>query len=209
KDGLGGTDRLAYMGFTGIWYGSKYDPEYNATRVFTMTDRPVYRPEQKVKFKSWVRHAKYDQADTSSFAQQQFKVLIHNPKGEKIHEKTYTTDEFGGLDDELTLAKGCPLGMYSMTIQQGNRHFGWFSFRVEEYKKPEFEVKVEAPKEPVQLGEKIEAKIEAKYYFGAPVTRAKIKYKVLRTSTDGTWYPAARWDWFYGTGYWWFAADYT
>src|SRR5262249_32162637 len=68
---------------------------------------------------------------------------------------------------------------------------------------------VEAPKEPVQLGEKIEAKIEAKYYFGAPVTRAKIKYKVLRTSTDGTWYPAARWDWFYGTGYWWFAADYT
>ena len=62
--------------------------------------------------------------------------------------------------------------------------YGGGSFRVEEYKKPEFEVTVEAPNEPVMLGEKITATIKAKYYFGSPVTKAKVKYKVIRTSYD-------------------------
>src|SRR5262249_26148240 len=55
---------------------------------------------------------------------------------------------------------------------------------------------------------KINATIKAKYYFGAPVVRAKVKYKVLRTSYSNRWYPRGAWDWFYGAGYWWFAADY-
>jgi len=50
----------------------------------------------------------------------------------------------------------------------------------------------------VQLGEKITATIQAKYYFGAPVTKAKVKYKVLRSSHDSSWYPVGRLDWFYG-----------
>jgi uncharacterized protein YfaS (alpha-2-macroglobulin family) len=61
---------------------------------------------------------------------------------------------------------------------------GHATFRVEEYKKPEFEVKVEAPKEPVKLGDQIEATIQAKYYFGAPVTKGKAKIKVLRRRID-------------------------
>jgi uncharacterized protein YfaS (alpha-2-macroglobulin family) len=80
---------------------------------------------------------------------------------------------------------------------------------VEEYKKPEFEVTIDAPKEPVMLGEKITATIRAKYYFGSPVTQAKVKYKVLRSSIVKCWYPIGPWDWFYGPGYWWFAYDYT
>jgi uncharacterized protein YfaS (alpha-2-macroglobulin family) len=198
------TDRLAYMGFTGIWYGNIYDPEYNQTRVFAISDRPVYRPEQTVHFKLWVRHAKYDQADTSSFAFQDFTVRINNPMGEKVQEKTYKTDAYGGLEGELVLSRGAKLGVYQYFILNK----GGGSFRVEEYKKPEFEVKVEAPKEPVRLGEKITATIKANYYFGAPVTKAMVKYKVLRTSYSSQWYPVGAWDWLYGRGYWWFAPDY-
>ena len=83
------------------------------------------------------------------------------------------------------------------------------SFRVEEYKKPEYEVTIDAPTEPVALGEKVAATIKAKYFFGAPVTKAKVKYKILRTPHDSHWYPTASWDWFYGRGYWWFASDYS
>ncbi len=64
-------------------------PQYKQTKVFAITDRPVYRPMQKVKFKFWVRHAKYDQEDTSSFANQSFTVEIHNPKGEKVLTKAF------------------------------------------------------------------------------------------------------------------------
>ena len=59
------------------------------------------------------------------------------------------------------------------------------------------------------LGEKITATIKAKYYFGSPVTKAKVKYKVMRTShTRAAGIPIGPWDWFYGPGYWWFAYDY-
>src|SRR5262249_2386946 len=87
KDGQGGADRFAHLGFSYLWYGRRYDPEYNATRVFTITDRPVYRPEQKVQFKFWVRHARYDQPDTSDFAGKSFTVLIHDPRSQKVFEK--------------------------------------------------------------------------------------------------------------------------
>jgi len=66
---------------------------------------------------------------------------------------------------------------------------GGGSFRIEEYKKPEYEVTVDAPTKPVMLGEKITATIKAKYYFGSPVTKAKVKYKVNRTEYNERWYP--------------------
>src|SRR5258708_28107006 len=81
------------------------------------------------------------------------------------------------------------------------------SFGVEEYKKPEFEVTIDAPTEPVMLGEKIPARITAKYYFGSPVAKAKVHYKVLRSNYTQQWYPTGAWDWLYGPGYWWFAYD--
>lgn len=196
--------RFAYLGFTNVWYGNYHDADYNQTKVFTITDRPVYRPKQAVKFKFWVENAKYDQTGPSSFANRDFTVQINNPKGEKVFEKQFKSDEYGGLDGEYELPKDATLGVYGLHIL----HHGGSSFRVEEYKKPEFEVKVEAPKEPVSLGEKITATIQAKYFFGAPVTRAKVKYKVMRSNYSSHWHPPAPWDWFYGRGYWWFAYDY-
>jgi uncharacterized protein YfaS (alpha-2-macroglobulin family) len=205
----GGNDggRFAYLGFTGAWFGRVYDPEYNQVKVFTLTDRPVYRPAHTVHFKAWVRHARYDQADTSDFADKSFTVRIFNPKGEKIYEKDLKADAYGGIGDDLPLSKDVALGVYHIQIQHPGVGGGG-SFRVEEYKKPEFEVQVEAPRGPVRLGEKVEATIKASYYFGAPVTSAKVKYKVLRTAYTERWYPRGSWDWMYGRGYWWFAADY-
>src|SRR5579864_2005946 len=203
------SNRFAYYGFNNVWFGRQYDPEYNQVKVFAITDRPVYRPTQKVEFKFWVEHAKYDQADSSEFANQPFGVEIHNPKGEKIFEKEYTADRFGGLGGEFTIPKDAMLGSYQLQLTNRQKTIvGSGHFRIEEYKKPEFEVTVEAPTKPVQLGEKVEATIKARYYFGAPVVNAKVKYKVLRSTYDSRWFPRGAWDWFYGSGYWWFASDY-
>jgi uncharacterized protein YfaS (alpha-2-macroglobulin family) len=261
--------RFAYLGFTHVWYGRAYDAEYNATKAYFISDRPVYRPEQTVKYKFWVRHAKYDQEDTSDFANRNFGVEIYSPKGERILQEEKKADAWGGIEGELKLPAEATLGVYQVNIGEfnaapaapapaapaaegaapaaapaiapavgramapgrrprgpqpidghpaaepkhvGNRqmiqHYGGGHFRVEEYKKPEFEVTVDAPKEPVMLGEKIEATITAKYYFGSPVTKAKVKYKVNRTTHSEQWYPWGPWDWFYGPGYWWYAYDY-
>ena len=196
--------RLAYLGFTRVWYSNYHDYEYNEHKAFVITDRPVYRPDQTVKFKFWIRHARYDQKDVSLFSNKKFRVRINNPKGEKIFEKGFIADKWGGFDGEYSLPNDAALGLYSVSVPG----HGGGRFRVEEYKKPEFEVTVDAPSEPVMLGETITAKIAAKYYFGGPVTNARVKFKVLRYSHRSRWYAPGIWDWFYGPGYWWYAYDY-
>jgi uncharacterized protein YfaS (alpha-2-macroglobulin family) len=198
--------RFAFLGFTYVWYGTYYDAQYNPVKVYTITDRPVYRPGQPVHFKLWVRRAQYDR-EGSNYAHKPFHVEICNPKGDKIFRQSMTADEFGGLEGKLDLAADATLGVYRVNIVNFS-HVGGGSFRVEEYKKPEFDVTIDAPAEPVMLGEKIKATIRARYYFGSPVTKAKVKYKVNRASHSETWYPVMPWDWLYGPGYWWFCYDY-
>jgi len=197
--------RLAYLGFTNVWHAEYYDAEYNQVKAFGITDRPVYRPAQTVKFKFWIGTGKYDQPDKSEYAGKDMPVIVSDPQGQQVLQKSYKTDEFGGLEGSYELPSGAPLGVYSIVLP----HYGQAAtFRVEEYKKPEYEVTVEAPKEPVMLGEKVTAIINARYYFGAPVAHAKVKYKVMRSAANEEWYPIGPWDWCFGRGYWWFACDY-
>ncbi len=195
--------RLAYQGFSPIWGGGSRDAADDQVKVYAITDRPVYRPGGPVKFKFWVARTRYDDPDPSSFAGWDFTVEIHNPKGEKVFTKDFAADAFGGFDGSFELPSDAALGEYQILIPKR----GGGSFRVEEYKKPEFEVNIEAPDKPVMLGDKVTATIKANYYFGAPVAEAKVKYKVTRSTADARWYPASRWDWLFGAGYWWFAPE--
>ena len=128
--------RLAHLGFTNIWAFGRRDSAYDQVKVYTITDRPVYRPGAPVRFKFWVAQPRYDQPDAADFAGQTFNVEIQNPKGEKIFTKTFTADKFGGFDGSFELPSDAALGVYQ--VYMPNRGGG--SFRVEEYKKPEFEV---------------------------------------------------------------------
>ena len=195
--------RFAHLGFMNIWAFPQQEAAYNQIKVYTITDRPVYRPGTPVRFKFWVARARYDQPEASEFAGKSFTVEIRNPKGDKVFTKECTADAFGGYDGSFELPSDATLGEYQvLTLNRGGG-----SFRVEEYKKPEFEVNVDAPTAPVMLGEKVRATIKANYYFGGPVSEAKVKYKITRTPADERWYPAGRWDWLFGPGYWWFAAE--
>lgn len=196
--------RMAYLGFTNVWHAQYYDQQYDETKVYVITDRPVYRPGHEVKFKFWVQQAKYDQPLAVPYANKQFQMEITDAKQQKVFTQNVKSDAYGGFHGTFELPSDAALGQYSIHIPG----LGGSSFRVEEYKKPEFEVTVDAPKEPVMLGEKVAATINARYYFGAPVVNAKVKYKVQRTAYTERWYPPMPWDWLYGPGYWWFAYDY-
>ncbi len=197
--------RFAYLGFNNIWSGDSYDQEYQQVKVFSITDRPVYRPGQEVHFKFWVAQAQYDMPNESRFAAKSFQIEIRDPRNERVYSTQVISDLYGGLAGSWPVPEGSTLGQYQINVV----NHGGGTFRVEEYKKPEFEVSVDAPAEPVALGEKITAKITARYYFGSPVTNAKVHYKVLRTSHTQRWYPPSPWDWLYGAGYGWFGKDYS
>lgn len=198
-------EHLAFLGFNRMWFGDYRYPNLNETKVYTVTDRPLYRPGQTVYFKTWLRPVSYVEPLDQDLSGREVTIEVRDPRDESIHTSELKTDAYGAVGGEFTLPSSATLGQFSIHIN--DRYAS--NFRVEEYKKPEFEVTVTAPEKPVSLGDKFNATIEARYYFGSPVTEAKVKYKVMRTSYNDRWYPVGRWDWLYGRGYGWFASDYT
>lgn len=206
-------ERFAFFGFDSVWIpaGSGDDRElFENRRAYFVSDRPIYRPKQTANFKFWVGTAEYDAPEDSVWAGKTVYYLIHSPTGEKVAEKEVVLDEFGGFSDSFEIGADAKLGVYNVQLF-ANKGYGDYlgdgSFRLEEYRKPEFEVVVDAPKEPVALGDKFKATISAKYYFGGAVANGEVKYTVKRTQYNADWYPIRPWDWFYGNGYWWFWAD--
>ncbi len=195
--------RLAYLGFEPMWgLYQPTEPEHEP-QVFLLTDRPVYRPGDAVRFKLWLGHATYGR-NAARVDGVPVPLTVYNPRGEKVYEKTLTTDEWGGADDSLTLGEDAPLGYYSIQTDRGA-----VGFRLEEYRKPEFEVTVETPDKALLLGDAVQVKVRAAYYYGAPVANGTVSYKVVRTAQRSTWTPPWRWDWLYGNGAWLRQYDYS
>ncbi len=195
-----GEGRFAHLGFDNLWPRDYHDAQPDAVRIFSITDRPAYRPGDTVKFKAWVGRSRYDKELAGEFRGRPVKVTIQAPNGEKAHEARLIADKYGGVSGEFALEEEAKLGAYHIRLESRNVG-GSGTFRVEEYKKPEFEVIVDAPAEPIALGDKFTAKITAKYYFGAPVTKGEAKIKVKRSPHSGRFYPQRPWDWLYGRGY--------
>ena len=202
-------ERRAYLSDRNFrWYDPGDRTDYLAQRTIGITDRPVYRPGQTVHLKLWAGESRYDLEDVSPYAGKTANVEIRDGRNEIVlEEKTLTADDFGGITFDFELGEDAALGNYNVRVW-GNVPASYFNFRVEEYKKPEFEVTVEAPDEPVALGEAFTATVSANYFHGAPVTEATVKIKVERNFFNDRWFPAGEWDWLYGPGYWWFYPEY-
>ncbi len=182
-------------------------------KVYGVVEQPIYRPGSKVRAKLWFGEADY--ANAKPIRKQTFAVWVADPRGNMLWKSDKTTDNSGGVELEFDLTDSAPLGMYTIGVAEPdpntvnprylecNTHF-----RVEEFRKPEFEVLIDAPDKAVQLGEPIEAKIRARYYFGTPVTDATVHVKVTRSAFQDDWYPVRPFDWCYGRGYWWFSYAY-
>lgn len=218
--------------------------EFDKVSAFGITDRPIYRPEQKVQFKFWAERSAYEAGDylassadapakaqgkrpesslgeypPGPLANQKMAILIRNPYGETIHEQDVQSNEFGAVSGEFTLPESAALGQYQILLdgKQDDKSndearakfaLGAVAFRLEEYRKPEFEVRVEAPKAPVKLGDTIKATIQAHYFFGAPVANGVVTYRVFRQTHSKAWYAPSPWDWLYGPAYWWRTENY-
>lgn len=201
--------RTTYFGDSNLnWRSASNRGWYLNNKTIGITDRPVYRPGQTVHVKLWAGEARYDLGDESPFAGKTAKIEVRDGRNEVVFEKDgLVADGYGGIEFDFDLKEEAALGNYNVRVTGAVPNTN-FSFRVEEYKKPEFEVKVEAPDEPVALGESFEATVSANYYHGAPVTEATVKIKVERNFFNDRWFPPGPWDWLYGPGYWWCYGEY-
>jgi uncharacterized protein YfaS (alpha-2-macroglobulin family) len=150
---------------------------------YLYTDRPVYRPGHTVHFRGIVRlrNATGYQVPVG----RKLNVEIDDAEQKPLYQKTLTTTDSGVIHDEITLSKGATLGNYFIQVKAGD-NFMSGNFEVQEYKKPEYEVRVTPAQGRVLEGAKVPITINARYYFGEPVNGAKVTYSVYR---QRYWFP--------------------
>ncbi len=203
--------RFALLGNEYLWEQSSAPQSINQLKAYGVSDRPMYRPGETVKAKFWLAHTVYGDAASQRATNLPITIELHDQQGTVIVTKQVTTDRFGACEVQIELPKTVGLGRFQFQVTNPSQGYieSSLAIRVEEYRKPEFEVKILAPEKPVALGETVEARIQAKYYFGSPVTDAAVTVRVQRSTFRESFYPLGRFDWCYGPGYWWFAEDYT
>lgn len=184
------------------WACNSQDPR----RGVIITDRPAYRPGDTVKYKLWMRNGGY--GDVKSLEGVKIPLRISDPMGNKSSEKNFTLDKFGGLAGEFKIPDDAKLGEYEIsTYEEGCYDAIRSTFRIEEYRKPEFEVSVDTPKNALMLGEKVSATVRAKYLWGDSVKKGVANVTVRRTLRRITWYPSCEWSWLYEYGSNWYFYD--
>ncbi len=195
---------VAFSGYRGIHINPVRGQQGTRDMSYGLSDRPLYKPGNTAHLKFFLRNVGYDGADEDKWAGKVGSLVVRDGHGgEVVKVEKLKTDELGAVEAEVVLPKEGALGGWHAVFSISNRMQASVSFRVEEYRKPEYEVTVEAPDEPVRLGEKFEVKVVANYFHGAPVRNAEVEVIVKRASMGEKWFPAWRWDWLYGRGAWW------
>jgi len=142
-------------------------------RTFLYTERPLYRPGQKVYFKGILR-TENAQGQYDLVPVREVPVQITGPKGDVLGEMKLKSNNYGSFWGEFDLDEEADLGYYSVVAQVNGKEFRK-DFEVDEYRKPEFKVDI-APQQPRYFGgDKISFQVDAQYYFGAPV-QAQLDY---------------------------------
>jgi len=193
----------AFSGFNGF-YGYGGDDVVNRNLSYGVTDRPLYKAGDAVHAKFWLREVGYGDVNESRWAGKTGRAIFTDGRGqEAIKIENLKTDALGAIEVNAVLPKDAVLGHWSARFEIPNQMAATVGFRLEEYRKPEYEVTVVAPSEPVRLGDKFTTTIKAMYFHGAPVRNATVEITVNRESLGDRWFPLWRWDWLYGRGAWW------
>jgi len=172
----------------------------STVRGYVYTDRPVYRPQQSVKFKAILREQ--SEGAYANLPNEKVELKIMDPQGKEMTAQTFATDDFGSISGEYTLPEKPALGVYRIQVKCRNQYQSG-AFRVEEFKKPEFKVTVKPVNDLVRPGEKATMAVQVDYYFGAPVPDAKVEFTVYRNYyAPFFWWGWGRYDWFVARDEW-------
>ncbi|HOK56925.1 MAG TPA: carboxypeptidase regulatory-like domain-containing protein, partial [bacterium] len=180
---------IEFENFSGTLFASKensfayidygYERSFPKEKIYVYTDRPVYRPEQTVYFKGILRKDEGDHYLLKNI--NSVIVNITDPMGNNVYS-TNAEVKNGSFSGSFTIPDEAPLSLYYLNVYNPEYDYqGSVSFKVLEYRKPEFFVEVKSDKERYLPNEKVKILINSKYYFGAPVKNADVSYAVYET----------------------------
>ncbi|MGF1449019.1 MAG: alpha-2-macroglobulin [Opitutales bacterium] len=180
------------------------------TRIYAFTDRPAYRPGESAQWKVIVR----DWAEDAGWVlpeREAFYYHIQDAQSNVVKEGALRLNAFGSGFAELALDEDFRLGTYTLLLNDAKEANGRYTgrtlraelFRLEEYKLPEFRVRVAtAPGEDgrpqaYRLGDAIDVEVTAEYYFGGGVPDAEVEFVVRENPYYHWWAPRRQYAWYF------------
>ena len=155
-------------------YSLNSDNAGNLASYF-FTERPVYRPGDTVHWKTILREKRDNLLALP--AARTVKVTISDETDKKLLEREMPVSSDGTVNGDFEVPKNGALGFYGVTLVVGDTTVQG-NFHVEEYRKPEYRVSVTAAAKTTLLGSHMPVTIDSRYFFGEPVARAAVKYRI-------------------------------
>lgn len=154
-----------------------YNPnKQTRTLAQIFTDRGIYRPGQTIYFK--VINTKIDKEIEATTAGLKQKITLQDANGQDVSSQDFTTNEFGSYHGSFILPKGQLNGVFYLRTGDGSN--GYKDIRVEEYKRPKFEVTFDPVKEEYKYGQTIELKGKATMFSGVALSNTTVNYEIKK-----------------------------
>ena len=160
-----------------------YEKKDDETKYQLFTDRAIYRPGQKVHATAISYTVKKGLDASVPGKSMELKFVLSDANWKQVAEQKVTTDEYGTASIDFELPKEGKTGQYSISVNGTASEY----FRVEEYKRPTFEITFPKVNEKYNWGDTVVVKASAKTYAGVPVQGAKVEYQVTRRNQLWWW----------------------
>ena len=163
------------MPILNLWKNDYYYKESKRKEVLQLfTDRSIYRPGQTVYVSGLAYEMEKD--STRVLADKKYTVSLYDANNNETGKVEVRTNGFGSFSGQFVLPSPCLTGYFSLRAADTS-----VSFKVEEYKRPTFDVTFEPVKVEYQVGDSIEVVGMAKTFAGAPVQNARVHYNISRS----------------------------
>lgn len=159
-----------------------YEKKDNESKYQVYTDRALYRPGQKVHVTA-INFVNMKGIDAKVPVGRELAFGLCNSSWKEVEMKKAKIDEYGTASVDFELPKEGQTGMYHVSVNDQVNRF----FRVEEYKRPTFEITFPKVNEKYNWGDTVVVKATAKTYAGVPVQGAKVEYQVTRRNQLWWW----------------------
>ncbi|MGE9953991.1 alpha-2-macroglobulin family protein [Segatella copri] len=160
-----------------------YEKKDDEVKYQLFTDRAIYRPGQKVHATAVSYIVKKGLDASVPGKSKELKFILRDANWKQMAEQKATTDEYGTASVNFELPKEGQTGQYSISVNGTATEY----IRVEEYKRPTFEITFPKVNEKYTWGDTIVVKASAKTYAGVPVQGAKVEYQVTRRNQLWWW----------------------
>ncbi len=148
--------------------------------IHAYTDRPIYRPGDRISYKAIVRKNGVRGYDYTVPAGQVVTIEVRDPGGEPIAREQRRANAYGSFSGQVDLSGEARTGTYAMVLTAGGTT-ATRDIAVAAYRKPEFAVTVTPDKPLYTRGDAVTFTVSAQYYFGAPVAGGTVSYSVFRS----------------------------